>query len=61
MRLLKRRTLTDGAIFHVAGAKKTRADLFRSCLVPVRRFPSHFRLDHVTRNALAARNNEPRD
>ena len=44
-----------------------------SCLVPVRRFPnsfrwrirsegagnaSHFRMDHVTRNALAARKNE---
>ena len=40
--------------------KKTR-ELISVLPVPVRRFPSLFRLDHVTRNALAARNNEPRD
>ena len=28
---------------------------------PCTGFSSHFRLDHVTRNALAARNNDPRN
>ena len=56
--------------YEVARSADIRLALFAYCLVPVRRFPSPSRsirfrwrirgerMDHVTRNALAARKNE---